>query len=266
MAEDSTDFQGERMLVLTDVLKQPKVVINTRILPRTMEVDKVAVIIIGAAFGLLVGILISPNKLVGALYGAVAGAVVLFLLYHITPFAGESLFSWGKTMLKYRENAVYDQTGRKRNLHIGLAPVRWNHQGVVKIRAAAMPLITGTVDHRGYPIIDSREAIRAQDLMSETGFDYTDADFPEAFTDQTDLEQQLAKKVRGRAGKRQPKVSRQMVLSELEEKQRKARKMPRKMRKQQTSEKLSAIPEGAQWEQLREAVTEGTDWDDYETV
>ena len=147
---DDKDLQVP-MMVLTDMLKPPKTVTNLRVIPRTMEWDKITAIIIGGIIGLLCGIWVWPDPMMGGLYGATAGAAAFFMLIHITPFADESLWSWFYTTFFNKPNSIRED-GTKRNLYIGIAPVKWSYEGRIVHTASAVSSPATYYDKRGYPL------------------------------------------------------------------------------------------------------------------
>lgn len=161
------------MMVLTDMLKPPKTVTNLRVIPRTMEWDKITAIVIGGIVGLLCGLWLWPDPMMGGMYGATIGGAAFFMLIHITPFSDESLWSWINTTFFNKPSSIRED-GTKRNLYIGIAPVKWSYEGRIVHTASAVSSPATYYDKRGYPLAEPMVTADPTIVGYDTGLEELD--------------------------------------------------------------------------------------------
>lgn len=156
--DEEPEAMGDAMIVATSMLKPPKAVTAMKVLPRTIEWERVFWVAGGALVGLIVCVVVFRTFSVNTIYAVVLGAAGGYVLPSLSPLEGESLLKWG--LLRSRDATAQrvNVNGRKAKMYIGTYPLKRAAAGAIRLIPAGVEVKAPNYDERGYPAMTTNKS------------------------------------------------------------------------------------------------------------
>jgi len=146
------DINGEKMMILTDVLRNQRTkvgrIAGNLTLPRPVELRTLLAVGVGSFIGLLLALIVNPGNTQSMFYGATIGGCAGWGATNWSPLKGETLATWILLTLRTKGGRVISSTNQEK-LAIGICYLPETARGSVQVTRGAIQVSEGSVDSRG---------------------------------------------------------------------------------------------------------------------